>query len=480
MEAHRPTRLPGRALALVVANATRMGLQLLLIPILARVIAPEAFGLVDLAAPIVVFISILAEAGLVTGLVRMRASLAAEQAAFWFSAAMGSACVAAAALLASPVGRAAHQPGLAPVLWTLSPALLLTCLSIVPSARLQRTGAFGAFAASELFACIAGAGVALWTAMHGWGAQSLVAQQLTQSAVRLGAYMRLSRFRPRLTFDYGALAPVLTQSAPLLGANLLTYLSRSLDNILIGFFIGPRALGFYARAYQTIQVPEFALGASVRTAAMPAIAHAFDRDAATAVYMRGLRTISLAATPLVIIASLKAEVLVRLALGPAWAPAAQLAAILAPLGLLHACYQLNTAALIGSGAGRTQFRVSALIAGLGLLGIIVGLPWGARGVAAGYAAGTLIAAGPSFLYVLRALGARPSRLISGVGRAGLAGLAMIGALLLEGWLAPARSPFWDLLQAALTGLLAYGLALLVLELIRPAYLVHRPHRLALA
>jgi hypothetical protein len=170
VEAHRPTRLPGRALALVVANATRMGLQLLLIPILARVIAPEAFGLVDLAAPIVVFISILAEAGLVTGLVRMRASLAAEQAAFWFSAAMGSACVAAAALLASPVGRAAHQPGLAPVLWTLSPALLLTCLSIVPSARLQRTGAFGAFAASELFACIAGAGVALWTAMHGWGA----------------------------------------------------------------------------------------------------------------------------------------------------------------------------------------------------------------------------------------------------------------------------------------------------------------------
>src|SRR5207245_883824 len=99
--------------------------------------------------------------------------------------------------------------------------------------------------------------------------------------------------------------------------------------------------GFYATAYQVVQIPEFALGASVRTAAMPAVVHAPDRSAVLGVYLRGLRTISLIAAPLVVGCTLKADALVRLLLGPAWGAAAPLVAILAPLGLIHAYFQLN-------------------------------------------------------------------------------------------------------------------------------------------
>ncbi len=461
-------RLSAQTLPLFLANGARIAVQLALIPVLARIISPEAFGRVAVAMPIIIFTSILAEAGLVTGLVRSDVSARAESTAFWFTALVGVACVGAVCLIAGPIGWVAGQSGLTAILCALSPALLMTCLTITPSARLQRTGAFGFFAAGELLSSLAGALVALWGALHGWGAWSLVGQQLTMAAVRMVSNLRLSRFCPLLQFDYSLLRPVLQLSTPLLGANILAYLARSLDNLLIGLCIGAKPLGYYATAYQVVLIPEYALGASIRTTTMPAIAQvASDRHAAGAIYFNALRTLSLLATPVVVACSMEAEPLVRLVLGPAWAPAAPLVAILAPLGLVHCYFQLNTAVLLGFGEARTQLRMSVLTSVCGLVGIVAGFPWGPHGVALGYALGTLFAAGPYFFYCLRAVGASWRRLIGGVGRAWTGGAAM--AIVLSAWNHPTAhvAPLMGLPEAAIIGGGAYLTALLFMELLRP-------------
>ena len=69
------SRLSAQTLPLFLANVARIAVQLALIPVLARIVSPEAFGLVALAMPIIIFTSILAEAGLVTGLVRSEVSV---------------------------------------------------------------------------------------------------------------------------------------------------------------------------------------------------------------------------------------------------------------------------------------------------------------------------------------------------------------------------------------------------------------------
>jgi PST family polysaccharide transporter len=213
---------------------------------------------------------------------------------------------------------------------------------------------------------------------------------------------------------------------------------------------------------------------------MPAIAHAPDRDTATGIYLKGLRTISLVATPLVIGCCLKAKGLVLLVLGPAWLPAAPLVAVLTPLGLLHAYFQLNTAALIGLGEVGVQLKLSVLTSVLGLIGIVAGMPWGSQGVAIGYAIGTVAAAAPYFRAVLTVLGAPWRSLVSGLGRASFAGAVMICALLLRAHLAPVRPAFWDLPESGLLGLGAYAVALLFLEVVRPAYLAPRARGLSVA
>jgi hypothetical protein len=146
---------------------------------------------------------------------------------------------------------------------------------------------------------------------------------------------------------------------------------------------------------------------------------------------------------------------------------------------VHCYFQLNTAVLLGFGQARTQLRMSVLTSVFGLVGILAGLAWGSRGVALGYALGTLLAAGPYFFCVLRALGAPWRRLMSGAGRAWSAGAVMV--LAMGAWDrlgAQHLPPLVGIAAAGLVGGGAYLTALTAMELALPAGR-HRAGRLAL-
>ena len=87
--------------------------------------------------------------------------------------------------------------------------------------------------------------------------------------------------------------------------------------------------------------------------------------------------------------------------------------------------------------------------------------------------GMLMAAGPHFYYVLKAMGAPWRRLVSGLGRAWAAGGVMAATLVLRAQFSSQRPALWDLPESVLVGAAAYIIAFLYLELVRPAYLAPR-------
>jgi len=113
----------------------------------------------------------------------------------------------------------------------------------------------------------------------------------------------------------------------------------------------------------------------------------------------------------------------------------------------------------------------------GLVGIVAGFAWGPRGVALGYALGTLFAAGPYFFCVLRALDAPWRRLVGGVGRAWAGGAVM--AVCMHAWSqhsAPHAQVMVSLLEAGLIGGGAYLSALALMEQWLPTARRRRPSR----
>jgi lipopolysaccharide exporter len=225
--------------------------------------------------------------------------------------------------------------------------------------------------------------------------------------------------------------------------------------------IGARALGFYATAYQVVQIPEFVLGSTVRTAVLPALVRS-ERDEAFArtLYLQSLGALSLVAAPVLALCTLSAEPIVRLVLGAAWAPAAPVIAILAPLGLVQSYFQLNTAMVTGLAQPSLQLRMSIITSLLGMIGIVAGLHWGPRAIALGYAAGATLAGVLFFNGVRGLLGLSWSVITQAVARPFAATAVMVFVVLAYRSPAAGLHASWArLAQDSLFALTLYAMAM---------------------
>src|SRR5262252_2835317 len=94
-------------IALSSVNVARLGLQLLILPILARILGPDAFGLLGLAMPFIFLAGMMCDAGMGNALVREpNPSWELESTVFWLSLGVGIALALMVCLLA-PVAAAA-------------------------------------------------------------------------------------------------------------------------------------------------------------------------------------------------------------------------------------------------------------------------------------------------------------------------------------------------------------------------------------
>ena len=136
---------------MAVANLLKLGLQLLYFPVLARLLEPESFGIVALAAPFILFVGILSDAGLGNALIRVDSpSRELESTVFWFSILLGLILAAFVGLAAFPIGHLLAQPKLAPIMIAYSGILPVAAAVSVANARISRARRFSLFAVGDV------------------------------------------------------------------------------------------------------------------------------------------------------------------------------------------------------------------------------------------------------------------------------------------------------------------------------------------
>jgi O-antigen/teichoic acid export membrane protein len=381
--------------AMAGANALRLVLQFLVFPIVAKLLGPEAYGTVALAAPFIFFLVLFGDLGLAPALVRAE-NVTREFAStvFWSSIAMGAALALLVAMAAYPLGYLLGQPEISPILLGFCPLFLLMTAAVVPSAILQRSRKFKSAAAIDVVTGFAGIGAALFGAASGWGAWSLVAQQIVFWVCRLGLMLAVSGFRPLPVFQYPLIKPSIGFGAGVVGSSVIAFFTANLHNVFIGTFLGTAPLGFYAISFQIVSMPAQVLGA-IHYSLFPAISAAHGSGKNTAdVYLNAAQAVLLIGAPVMVGLALTADQLVALLLGDKWASVATLIRLLAPFGFLQALSVVNTSLLLGIGQSGLEFRMASLRAAFVAAGIVTGLHWGAEGVAAcvsiGYTAATLL------------------------------------------------------------------------------------------
>lgn len=376
---------------LAVGNACRYVLQLVLVPVLARILGPSSYGGIALATPFFFFLMLFSDLGLGASLVRApELTRTLESSVFWIVMGLALALACLLAVAAHPIADLLGQPALGGILLALAPLFLLSSATIVPSARLQRAARFKAVACADILSTVGGAAVALATAYCDWGSFALVAQQWTLWLVRVGVFAIASGFFPILRLDLSAATARARFGIGLVGSQVITFLGTNLDNVLVGTLLGPSELGRYALAYQLVNIPCQILG-GIHYAIMPAVAENQRNGLQLArLYFGSLRMILLVIVPALTGLALTSDLIIELALTEAWRGTGRLVALLTPFGIVQMVFVLNSAMVIGVGRTEVEFQISLVRSLFLLIGISTGLAFGSAGIAAGVSAGTVV------------------------------------------------------------------------------------------
>lgn len=365
----------------VAQQVLRVGFSILL----ARLLSPREFGLIGMVGVFTGFAGVFVNMGLGQAIVQ-RKELRPEHLSTGFTLSLLSSVTlavlfwAGSGLIASLYG----EPILQPLVAVLSLQFLLSASTLVHSALLTRAMRFKEAALIDLAAFISGSTTAVVAAWRGWGVWSLVLNSLVYAGTSMTLFWWRSGWKPRLGIHWQCARELWSYGSHLMGFSALHYWARNADNYLIGKYCGAADLGAYARAYQLMLLPvEQLLGIVVRVL-FPALSQIQDDlPRFREVIFRTQRMLALVSFPIGALLVVLAEPLVLVLFGAKWASVTPLLQILA-LNVLGQSISLQ--GVVYNSLGRTDltFKIGGINSVLFVLSFLIGLPWGAKGVALSY------------------------------------------------------------------------------------------------
>jgi PST family polysaccharide transporter len=280
-----------------------------------------------------------------------------------------------------------HEPRLIGVTAGYAVIVLLTGLSIQHEAILMRQMRFGVTAGIEIAAMAIGLCVATIAAWYGAGYWALVVNQFVLALVTVVWVWTACKWRPGFPARRADVRSMLSYGGNLTGFNMMSYFSRNVDNALIGKFWGPYQLGIYSRAYQMLLMPMAQINGPLMSVAVPALSRLADSPARyRAAYVKLLEKIAMVTMPGVVFMIATSDWLVVFLLGAQWRDAGRIFMWLGVAAIIQPVTRSALWLFTTQGRARELFLWGIFSAVIAVLSIIAGLPWGATGVAASYAA----------------------------------------------------------------------------------------------
>ncbi len=355
--------------------------------ILARLLAPEDFGLIAMVYVFIEFAQVFADFGIGAAIIQSKdADARVLSSAFWANVSVGVALALLTAAAAPLVVAFYGDERLFAMTLALSLTLLLSGASVIPRAILHKEMRFAVAATSVMTGSLAGAVTAVGLVLAGYGVWGLVWQPIVGSSVTFVLTFLVCGWRPRAMFSWAGIRSLAGFSAHVLGNDLLGYASRNADKLLIGKVLGSVALGYYSLAWQFMLYPLTHVSSVIVKVLFPTLS-LLQKEVGRfrAAYLKATAAIGLVTFPAMVGLFLVAEDFVRAVFGDKWLPVLPVLNILCFVGMLRSV--MTTAYTIYLSTGRTQkmFRLSLVSTPLMVAAFATGLPWGIVGVAAAYA-----------------------------------------------------------------------------------------------
>jgi PST family polysaccharide transporter len=374
----------------IVDTWGRQLLNLLVFVLLARLLTPDDFGLVALAATFILLFQLIVDQGLGDALIQKQTISPSQlNTAFWAAVATGVVLTLAGILLAAPVALVVAEPkqqaALTAVLQALSFSFLPAAGSSIQIAILRREFRFRELAMRALISTAAGGIAGVGLALYGAGAWALVAQQLVTAVVSLLVLWRASPWRPSIQASFADFRELSAFGLKVVGSDVLNFLSRNVDNLLIGVVLGFTPLGLYSVGYRVLTVTQNLLINVARRVAFPAFSRLQgDVPRMRRSYFQVTRVAGAFILPGYIGLALVAPEMTILVFGRTWTDSGPVAAVLFLIGPVLTLQAFSGAYLNAIGQPGVVLRFRFITTVTNVAGFLIAVWFGILAVAAAF------------------------------------------------------------------------------------------------
>lgn len=362
-------------------------LRVISISVLARLLSPEDFGLVQAATIVTGFLELFSMFGIGPALVQFK-NLNKEHisTAFTITMLFGGLLALLVWVTSGWIESFFYFDNLSKVLTALtllfpirsissvSQSLLFRQLAYHKIAKAEFIGFLGYFIVSIIFSSL---GFRFWSLVYGYYANYILLSVI------------LFCFQPhslKLSVSRKSLKELMSFGSGVTLTYFFNYIAMKGDYIIIGRFLGVGALGIYGRAYNLMAASASLFGHVVDMVSFTAMSkRQEDLEKLETAYRRSISMIALAILPFSIFAIILAQEIIDIFLGEGWSAAVIPFQVLASTLIFRISYKMSDALARAKGlvfqvAGRHIAYAFAV-----LLGSLIGQYYGLAGIAVGVA-----------------------------------------------------------------------------------------------
>ena len=356
--------------------------------VLARLLGPKDFGLVGMATTFTGALSMFRDFGLSAAAVQ-RSDVTNDQHStlFWINILLGALLALVTMAAAPAIAAFYHERRLVWVAAVLGTAFLFNAGGIQHSALLQRQMRFTAMAAISVLSLIVGTAIAIGGAAIGYGYWALVANSVVTPLIASIGFWLATGWVPGMPRRRAGIRSMMHFGGTITLNGILCYIAFNADKVMIGRFLGVDAIGIYGRGSQVVGIPTDNLNSAVGEVAFSALSRLQNDPARLRSYfLKGFSVVLGLTLPVTIACALFADDIVLVLLGPKWEASTEIVRLLAPMVAVMAVINPLGWLLYSLGLVRRSFKIALVLAPSMILGCVLGLPFGAAGVAFSYSA----------------------------------------------------------------------------------------------
>lgn len=366
--------------------------------ILARLLLPDDYGLIALVTVFITICNKIVVSGFATSLIQKKdADNIDFSTVFYFSV-----CVAAilyailfttAPFIADFYSKESNPELFVQVIRVMGLNLFIIAVNSVQQAYVSRTMQFRKFFFSTIAGTVVSAIAGIALAYMGKGVWALVAQNMILALVNGIVLWFMVKWRPQLKFSFKRLKVLYSYGWKIFVASIIKILYTDLRSLVIGKVYTAADLAFYNKAQSFPQLIDTNVEGTIDSVLFSAISKKQNSvDEMRAMLRRAIKTTSFILMPLLAGLSAVAKPFIIILLTDKWAESIPLMQILA-FSFIFAPVELeNLQAIKALGRSDVALKVEIIKKVLGVIILIISIPFGVTAIAIGMVISTTLSA----------------------------------------------------------------------------------------